>query len=64
MAINEVWIEEDCNVCGLCENICPEVFKLSDKISIIKGVKLSDYDEKIMVAIKNCPVIAIKFNEK
>ncbi|MBP6610963.1 MAG: 4Fe-4S binding protein, partial [Paludibacter sp.] len=26
MAIAKVWVEEDCIACGVCEDLCPQVF--------------------------------------
>jgi len=63
MAIKKVWIEEGCTACGLCEDICPEVFKVEDVATVIEGVNYADYDEKIKEAAENCPVEVIKYNE-
>jgi ferredoxin len=61
MAITKVWIEEGCTACGLCEEICPEVFKVEDEATVIEGVNYSDYEEGIREAAENCPVEVIKF---
>ena len=63
MAIKKVWVEEDCTACGLCEDICPEVFKLKDIATIIEDVYYADYEEKIKEAAENCPVEVIKYSE-
>jgi ferredoxin len=63
MAIKKVWIEEGCTACGLCEDICPEVFKLQDEATIVEGVSFSDYEEKIKEAAESCPVEVIKYSE-
>ena len=63
MAIKKVWVEEDCTACGLCEEICPEVFKLEEIATIIKGVNYSDYEDKIKEAAESCPVEVIKYSE-
>jgi ferredoxin len=63
MAIKKVWIEEGCSSCGLCEEICPEVFKLEDVAIVIEGVNLSDYEDKIKEAAESCPVEVIKYSE-
>ncbi|HAQ21586.1 MAG TPA: hypothetical protein DCR40_20510 [Prolixibacteraceae bacterium] len=34
MTIKKVWIEEVCIACGLCEEICPEVFELKDLATV------------------------------
>lgn len=63
MAIKKVWIEEGCTACGICEDTCPEVFKLKDEATVIEGVNFSDYEEKIKEAAENCPVEVIKYSE-
>lgn len=63
MAINKVWIDVGCTACGLCEEICPEVFKLEDEATVIAGVNYSDFEEKIKEAAESCPVEVIKYSE-
>jgi len=63
MAIKKVWVEEDCTACGLCEDICPEVFKLEDIAIVIEGVNYADYEEKIKEAAESCPVEVIKYSD-
>jgi ferredoxin len=63
MAIKKVWIEEGCSACGLCEEICPEVFKLEDEATVIEGVNYSEYEVKIKEAAESCPVEVIKYTE-
>ncbi len=61
MAISEVWIEEGCTSCGLCESICPEVFEMPD-IAIVKdGVDFNQFEDQIKEAAENCPVEVIKY---
>ena len=61
MAIKKVWIEEGCTACGLCEDICPEVFKVEDVANVIEGVNFDDYEEQIKEAAESCPVEVIKY---
>jgi len=63
MSMKKVWIEEGCTACGLCEDICPEVFKLEDIATVIEGVNYADYGEKIKEAAESCPVEVIKYKE-
>jgi ferredoxin len=63
MAIKKVWVEEDCTACGLCEDICPEVFKVEDIATVIEGVNFADFEEKIKEAADSCPVEVIKYTE-
>jgi len=61
MAISKIWIEEGCTVCGLCEDICPEVFKMKDTVTIIEEANYANYEEKIKEAAKSCPVEIIRY---
>ncbi len=61
MAITMVWIEDGCTSCGLCEDICPEVFRLEDIAVVIEGVNFSDHEAGIIDAAESCPVEVIKY---
>jgi ferredoxin len=63
MTIKKIWIEEGCTACGLCEEICPEVFELKDLATIIEGVNYADYEWQIKEASESCPVEVIKYSE-
>ena len=63
MEIKKVWIEDGCTSCGLCEEICPEVFKIKDEATIIEGVYYSHFSEAIKEAADSCPVEVIKYSE-
>jgi len=61
MTIKKVWIDEGCIACGLCEEICPEVFELKELATVIESVNYADYEEPIKEAAESCPVEVIKF---
>ena len=63
MAIKKVWIEDGCTSCGLCQDICPEVFIVEDTAAVIDGVNFEDYDAGIREAADSCPVEVINFSE-
>ena len=63
MGITKVWIEEGCTACGLCSDICPQVFILEDLATVVQGLKYSDYEEQIKEAAESCPVVLIKYTE-
>jgi ferredoxin len=62
MAVNKVWIEDGCTACGLCEEICPQVFKLED-VATVNDVDFFDYSAGIKEAAESCPVEVIKYTE-
>lgn len=61
MALKKVEIIEGCIACGLCVDICPEVFEMDDLATVIEGVNYSDYEEKVKEAAEGCPVEVIKY---
>lgn len=61
MAITKVWIEEGCTACNLCEDICPEVFKVEDEATVIPGADFSAHESDIKEAADSCPVEVIKY---
>jgi ferredoxin len=61
MAISKIWIEEGCTACGLCEEICPEVFKMKDVATVIEDANYAGFEEKIKEAAESCPVEVIRF---
>lgn len=63
MAVTKVWIEDGCTACGLCEDICPEVFKLKDEATVIPGVNYPAFTAGIKEAAESCPVEVIKYTE-
>jgi len=64
MTITKVWVEEECTSCGVCEDICPQVFLIKDISTVIEGVNFSEYDAKIREAADGCPIEVIKFSEE
>ena len=60
MTIKEVNFEEGCIACGMCESICPQVFKVTDKSIAIEGVDYSQFEKEIKDAVGSCPAEVIK----
>ena len=64
MAIQKVWIEEDCTACELCVDTCPDVFEMGDEIAqVIGGADLIQNEGCIIEAAENCPVEVIKYKK-
>jgi ferredoxin len=65
MPIKNVWIIEGCTACGVCVDICPEVFDLPDDVAIVKdGVNFNDFEEEIIESAESCPVEVIKYEQE
>jgi len=63
MAIKKVWIEDGCTSCGLCEDICPDVFRIVDVATVIENADFAAHESEIGEAADSCPVGVIKFSE-
>lgn len=64
MGIVKVWIEDGCTSCGMCEDICPEVFEVPDEAIVKQGVQYSEFEDEIKEAAESCPEEIIKFTEE
>jgi len=54
--------QEECIGCGLCADLCPEVFQLVDEKSVVIGPDKCDSCD-IEAAVDSCPVEAITMEE-
>ncbi|MDZ7738113.1 MAG: ferredoxin [Bacteroidales bacterium] len=63
MAIKKVWIEEGCTSCGLCEDICPEVFEMEDEAVVKSDADFEANEDCITEAAESCPVDVIKYEK-
>jgi len=61
----KVRIDESlCTGCGLCVDICPEVFEMPESVSMVKAPEVSgDLVDKVKEAAESCPVEAIIIEE-
>ena len=53
--------ESLCTGCGLCENSCPNIFKVEDNIAKVVSDDTASCD--VNQAASDCPVEAIKVEE-
>ncbi len=56
------FVNENCIGCGLCTNICPDVFKMGDSGTAVASVNdvATELMEKAKEAAESCPVDAIE----
>lgn len=59
--MNKVWIIDGCISCGLCSDMCPEVFRMEDVAVVIPGADLNSHENDIKEAAESCPVEVIKY---
>ena len=53
-------VDDNCTACGLCVDICPEVFEMGDDIAVVKVEDVStDFKKNCCEAAESCPVDAI-----
>jgi ferredoxin len=63
MAISKVWIIEGCISCGLCSEICPDVFELEDVAVVKEGSDFYSNESGIIESADSCPVEVIKYEK-
>jgi ferredoxin len=61
MSIEKVWIVDGCTACGLCEEICPEVFEVDDEAHVKEGVDFNQHTAEIKESAESCPVEVIRY---
>ncbi len=61
MSVSKVWIIEGCISCGLCQDICPEVFIVEDVAVIREGADFNSNESQLKEAAESCPVEVIKY---
>jgi len=60
----EVKVNEECSACGICEDICPEVFELGDEHAEVKVNPVpEEHEESVREAAEECPTEAIEISE-
>ncbi|NMA91828.1 MAG: ferredoxin [Firmicutes bacterium] len=60
----EVRVNDECSACGICEDICPEVFELGDEKAEVKMNPVpEEYHDQVREAAEECPSEAIEIEE-
>ena len=53
-----------CTGCGLCPDMCPEVFELTSDVAEVKGDEVpAEAEDTCREAAESCPVEAISIEE-
>jgi ferredoxin len=55
----KIRIEEGCIACGVCEEICPDVFTVDDNCNVNPDADLKSHADAIKEAAQECPVEVI-----
>jgi len=56
---------EECIACGNCEQVCPEVFRVNEALGHSEVIDPQGApEEKIQVALDQCPVQCIHWQEQ
>jgi len=63
MTIKKVWIEDGCTSCGMCEDLCPDVFEIPDVAEVKEEANFEANEDCIKEAAESCPVEVIQFEE-
>jgi ferredoxin len=60
----KVEVTDDCISCGICCDICPDVFKMGDVYAeVILNPVEEKYRDEVEEAADSCPTSAIMVNE-
>ena len=60
----KVTVNDSCTACGLCVEICPEVFEMGDEKAQLKADEVPEEAEgSCREAASSCPVEAIEIDE-
>lgn len=66
-AVTRVTIVEGCIICGLCEDTCPEVFRIEPATAVVREHAQRYYGThalRIAQAVRECPVYVIKMKRE
>ena len=59
----EVLVNEECILCGLCADLCPEVFEMGDeRAHVLENPIPAEQEECCQEAAEECPVDAIEIS--
>ncbi len=60
----QVTVNDECTACGICEDICPEVFEVEDDKAKVKLDPVpEEFHDACREAAEDCPSEAIEITE-
>jgi len=60
----KVVIDDECTACGICEDLCPEVFVMGDDKAVVKfDVVPDELQDTCREAVEECPNEAVEIRE-
>ncbi|HHT45795.1 MAG TPA: ferredoxin [Firmicutes bacterium] len=60
----KAYVNEECILCGLCADACPEVFELGDERAEVKVDEVpEEHEECCHEAADSCPTDAIEIDD-
>ena len=60
----EAYVNEECIFCGLCADLCPDIFQLADEIAVVTVKEIpAELQECCREAAEECPTEAIEISE-
>jgi ferredoxin len=59
----EAYVNEECIFCGLCADMCPEVFQLGEEIAFVTSKEIGEeHQDCCREAAEECPTEAIEIS--
>ena len=60
----EASVNEDCILCGLCADMCPEIFRMGDEFAEVIAKEIPAEDQECCrEAAEDCPTDAIEIKD-
>ncbi len=60
----KVYVNEECILCGLCADTCPEIFELGDEKALVMVEEVpGEMEECCREAAEGCPTDAIEIED-
>ncbi|MBI5700384.1 ferredoxin [Candidatus Saganbacteria bacterium] len=61
--MSNVKVNDGCILCGVCESVCPEIFKMGDSTTEVIAGDFNKLEIQIREAAQSCPVSVIEVTD-